>query len=249
MSTRLTGKTALVTGSTSGLGRAIAVALASEGARVVVSGRDKERGAATVRQIVDAGGRAEFIAADLSAGAGAAQDLAVSATSALGGVVDILVNNAAIFPGATTAATDEATFDAVYTVNVKAPLFLTGVIGPAMAERGSGAIVNIGSWVALRGMPSALYASSKAAVESLTKAWTAEFGPSGVRVNAVSPGVIATDGTAPNRELQDGIAAGTPAGRIGLPEEVAAAVVFLASDEAAFIQGAILPVDGGKLAV
>lgn len=132
---------------------------------------------------------------------------------------------------------------------MKAPLFLTGVIGPAMAERGSGAIVNIGSWVALRGMPSALYASSKAAVESLTKAWTAEFGPSGVRVNAVSPGVIATDGTAPNRELQDGIAAGTPAGRIGLPEEVAAAVVFLASDEAAFIQGAILPVDGGKLAV
>lgn len=119
-----------------------------------------------------------------------------------------------------------------------------------MAERGSGAIVNIGSWVAGRGIPAGTaYASSKAALESLTKAWTAEFGPAGVRVNAVSPGVVATDGTADHRDLQDGVAAGTPAGRIGEPAEIAAAVAFLASDDARFVHGIVMPVDGGKLAV
>lgn len=250
MPNRLANKTAIVTGSTSGLGRAIATALAAEGAEVVVSGRDATRGSHVVEQIRLAGGSAHFVAADLAAGAPAATALAERAIDVLGGRVDVLVNNAAIFPAASTAGTESDAFDAIYTVNVKAPFFLTRAVVSGMVERASGAIVNIGSWVALRGLPAGpAYSSSKAALESLTKAWTAEFGPAGVRVNAVSPGVIATDGTLEHRGIQDEIAAATPAGRVGLTEEVAAAVVFLASDDAAFVHGIVMPVDGGKLAV
>src|SRR5258707_11703806 len=111
----------------------------------------------------------------------------------LGGRIDVLVNNAGIFPGPTTAATDEATFDQVYAVNVKAPFFLTAAIAPAMVEQGGGAIINLGSWITRLGIPIAsLYSSTKGALETLTRAWAAEFGPAGVRVNAISPGVIRT---------------------------------------------------------
>ena len=119
-------------------------------------------------------------------------DLATEARRVLGDGIDILVNNAGIFPRSTTAATDEATFDEVYAVNVKAPYFLTAAIAPVMAEAGQGAIINLGSWIARLGIASALYSSTKGAVETLTRAWAAEFGPAGVRVNAISPGVIRT---------------------------------------------------------
>jgi NAD(P)-dependent dehydrogenase (short-subunit alcohol dehydrogenase family) len=246
---RLLDRTALVTGSTSGIGQAIALALAAEGAHVVVSGRDHQRGEVVVASIRQAGGKADLVVADLAGGVGEARRLAEEATALLGGAIDVLVNNAGVFPGGATAEVDEDTFDLVYTVNVKAPFFLTAAIAPAMAERGRGAIVNIGSWVATRGIPSALYSSSKASLELLTKAWASEFGSQGVRVNAVSPGVIATDGTSDVRRLQGRMADTTPAGRLGRPEEIAAAVVFLAGDEATFIHGVILPVDGGKVAV
>lgn len=175
MSTRLEHKTALVTGATSNIGRAIA--FAAEGAHVIVSGRNRQRGAEVVEQIDAAGGHAEFIAADLDGSAHASLRLAADATQALGERIDVLVNNAGIFPGSTTPTVDEVMFDEVYAVNVKAPFFLTAAVAPEMTARGSGSIINLGSFVARLGIPvGGLYASTKGAMETLTRAWAAEFG-------------------------------------------------------------------------
>jgi NAD(P)-dependent dehydrogenase (short-subunit alcohol dehydrogenase family) len=251
MTARLQGRTALVTGATSNIGRAIAVAFGAQGAHVVVSGRSEARGAEVVAGIRAAGGKADFVAADLDGSAAASTALAEQATRVLGGHIDILVNNAGIFPGAGTVDTDEAAFDRVYAVNVKAPFFLTAAVAPAMAAAGGGAIVNLGSWVARLGIPvGALYSSTKGAVETLTRAWAAEFGPSGVRVNAIAPGVVRTpapDETGP--QLVDVLMKGTPAGAPGGPDAIAQAAVYLASDEAAFVQGTVLDVDGGRVGV
>jgi NAD(P)-dependent dehydrogenase (short-subunit alcohol dehydrogenase family) len=250
MGLRLQNKTALVTGSTSNIGRAIAEAFAAEGAHVVVSGRDAERGAAVIEAIRAAGGRADFVAADLDGSIAASRQLATEATRVLGGRVDVLVNNAGIYPGSTTATTDEAMFDRVYAVNVKAPFFLTAEIAPAMAERGAGAIVNLGSWVARLGIPvGALYASTKGALETLTRAWAAEFGPAGVRVNGISPGVILDSHSDVLEHPAEAMMRGTPAGGAGNPEAVAHAAVYLAGDESMFVHGTVVDVDGGRLGV
>jgi NAD(P)-dependent dehydrogenase (short-subunit alcohol dehydrogenase family) len=191
-------------------------------------------------------------ASSLDGSAKASRDLAAEARRVLGGRIDILVNNAGIFPRSTTATTDEATFDEVYGVNVKAPYFLTAAIAPAMAEAGQGAIINLGSWIARLGIPSALYSSTKGAVETLTRAWAAEFGPAGVRVNAISPGVIRTpnpDGSDSGRHPAEQMMRGTPAGGSGTPDAVAHAAVYLASDEAAFVHGTVIDVDGGRTSV
>ena len=153
MGTRLEGRTALVTGATSNIGRAIAIAFGAEGAHVVVSGRHVQRGAEVVNRIRAGGGRAEFVAAGLDGSPMASKGLATEATRALGGRIDILVNNAGICPASTTASTDEATFDEVYAVNVKAPYFLTGAIAPVMAAAGRGAIINLSSWIVRLGIP------------------------------------------------------------------------------------------------
>jgi NAD(P)-dependent dehydrogenase (short-subunit alcohol dehydrogenase family) len=238
----------VVTGGTSGIGRATAVALARLGAHVAVVGRDKDRGDEVVREITEAGGHADFLAADLSE-EHAAQDLAERAVAELGRV-DVLVNNAGVYPFGTTEQTSEADFDWVYRVNVKAPYFLVARLAPAMAERGHGAIVNVSTVVADRGMTGmGLYGSSKAALELLTKSWAAEFGPRGVRVNAVSPGPTRTQGTAVLGEGLDQLAAAGPAGRSASPEEIAEAIVYLATDRSSFVHGAVLPVDGGRAAV
>jgi NAD(P)-dependent dehydrogenase (short-subunit alcohol dehydrogenase family) len=245
---RLADKTALVTGSTSNIGKAIATALAAEGARVVVTGRDEDRGTAVVDAIRRAGGQAELVAAALDGSAAASQDLAERATAALGGRIDILVNNAGIFPGGATAATSEASFDEVYGLNVKAPFFLTAAIAPAMARRGTGTIINLGSWIARLGIPvGALYASTKGALETLTRAWAAEYGPSGVRVNAISPGVILDEKPGgPDKHPAELMMHGTPAGHTGSPGDIARAAVYLASDDAVFVHGATIDVDGGR---
>jgi NAD(P)-dependent dehydrogenase (short-subunit alcohol dehydrogenase family) len=246
---RLHEKTALVTGATSNIGRAIAVAFAREGAHVVVSGRDAQRGAEVVEEIREQGGRADFVQIDLDGSPEASRALAAQANDLLGGRIDILVNNAGIFPPATTPTTDEATFDRVFAVNVKAPFFLTATIAPQMAERGDGAIINLGSWVARLGIPiSSLYSSTKGALETLTRAWAAEFGPSGVRVNAISPGVTRT--SIPEGDDPAGVMMrGTPSGASGTPEAIAHAAVYLAGDEATFVHGTVVDVDGGRMGV
>ncbi|GGQ90213.1 SDR family NAD(P)-dependent oxidoreductase [Streptomyces flaveolus] len=251
MNGRLRNKTALVTGSTSNIGQAIAEEFAAEGAHVIVSGRNPERGDLVVAGIRAAGGRADFLRAELDGSAEASRDLARRAREALGGRIDLLVNNAGVYPAPGTADTDEETFDQVYAVNVKAPFFLTAAVAPAMAESGGGVVVNLGSWITRLGVPlGALYSSTKGAMETLTRAWAAEFGPMGVRVNAVSPGVIlppTPEGGEPH--AGEVMMKGTPAGGVGTPEDIAHAVVWLASDEAAFVHGTVVDVDGGRTGV
>jgi NAD(P)-dependent dehydrogenase (short-subunit alcohol dehydrogenase family) len=245
--TRLAGRTALVTGSTGGLGVAIATALADEGAFVIVSGRDKQRGDAVVADIRKGGGEAEFVPADLGSGEEGVRELADRATAAAGGHIDILVNNAAMLQMPTaTADIDEQLLKDAFAVNVFAPFLLTGLLAPAMVERGRGAVVNIGSITGLRGSAgSAIYDANKATIHSLTRSWADEYGPSGVRVNAVAPGPISTDRQEQFEEYTAPVLARIPSRRMSTPAEVAASVVFLASDEAANIHGAILSVDGG----
>jgi NAD(P)-dependent dehydrogenase (short-subunit alcohol dehydrogenase family) len=249
--TRLAGRTALVTGSTSGLGVAISSALADEGAFVVVSGRDKERGDAVAAGIRSRGGGAEFVAADIGAGEAGVTRLAEQAIAAAGGHIDILVNNAAmlLMPTPTADVSEQILRDA-FGVNVFAPFLLTGLVAPSMAERGAGAVVNLGSITGLRGGDgSAVYDATKAVMHSFTRSWAAEFGPSGVRVNAVAPGPIATERQAEFAEHVAPVLARIPSRRMSTPEEVAATVVFLASDDAANIHGAVFSVDGGWAAV
>ncbi len=241
----LDGAVALVTGATTGIGAATAIALAEHGAHVLVAGRDKTRGEDVVTTIRERGGKADFVAADLR-DAESVRQLARRATELGGGRVDVLVNNAGAYPFKPT----EEEFDAIYALNVKTKFFLVAELAPAMAQRGKGAIVNISTQAAAYGVPGmSLYGSSKAAVNLLTKAWAAEYGPRGVRVNAIGVGPTRTEGTAPMGDDLDDLAAQAPAGRPATPEEIAAAVVYLASDAASFVHGVVLPVDGGRTAV
>ncbi len=240
----LQGKTALITGGTSGIGRAVAERFASEGAEVIITGRDHARGREVVEAVEAAGGKARFIAADLAS----FEDVRrlAEATSD----VDVLVNNAGVFPGGPTGQTTEEAFDVTFDVNVKAPFFLTAAIAPRMAAKGGGSIINISTMAATIGMNGlAAYGASKAALESLTQAWTAEYAAQGVRINTVAPGPTRTPATKAMGEMFDVLASSTPAGRGATPDEIANAVTFLASEEASFIYGAILPADGGRVAV
>ena len=242
----LHGRAAVVTGSTSGIGAAIVTALAAAGARVVVSGRAEVRGKAVVDAITARGGEAVFVPANLGGTYDDIRGFARAATDALGGTVDILVNNAGIYPATTTPELTDADLDAMLAVNVRAPHVLVAQLAPAMVERGQGVVVNIGSWMARTGSPyAAMYTATKAADEQLTRAWAAEFGPGGVRVNTVAPGATLTPGNQDSRDVLDQMTAHTPAGTVVMPEDVAAAVVFVASDAAAMIHGAIVDVDGG----
>ena len=247
--TDLKGKTALVTGSTSGIGKATAIALAARGAHVLVVGRNEQRAKDVVAEIEGSGGSATSRLTTLS-DLESARDLVEWATEAGDGHVNILINNAGVaLLGPSNAAT-EAEFDETFALNVKVPFFLVASLAPAMAERGWGSIVNVSTMVASFGQAGmALYGASRAALELLTKAWAAEYGPRGVRVNAVAPGPTRTpmiEGI--GEDMANQIAALAPAGRIGEPEELAAAIVFLASDDGSYVHGVTLAVDGGRVA-
>jgi NAD(P)-dependent dehydrogenase (short-subunit alcohol dehydrogenase family) len=243
---RLAGRTAIVTGSTSGIGAATARVLAAEGAHVVVSGRDADRATAVVAGITAAGGRATSVPADLGGSHAQLRAFAAAATEALGGRVDVLVNNAGIYPVGATEDLGDADLDALLAVNVRAPHVLVAAIAPAMAARGSGAIVTVGSWMARVGSPfGAMYTATKAADEQLTRSWAAEYGPRGVRVNTVAPGVTLTPGNEAAGAVLDAMAAATPAGVVVRPDDVARGVLYLVSDDAAMVHGTTLSVDGG----
>jgi len=241
------GKVALVTGGGSGIGRAAAVAFAAAGARVVVAGRRQDAGEATVALAGDA---AEFVAADLRAPAEIAR--LIDGILARHGRLDIAFNNAGFQePRAEIAVQDAGLFDPVFETNVRAVYLCLQHEIRAMLAGGGGVIVNNASVSGSRNPNPglALYAASKAAVISLTRSAALEYGPRGIRVNAVSPGRVVTDMML-NSKIADmsAVAAGLPLRRMGAPEEVAQAVLWLASDAASFVTGEILAVDGGFLA-
>ena len=241
--------TALITGATSGIGLATARKLAELGIHVLLVGRNAERGKKAVDGIRAAGGKADFISSDLR-DAASAREVAKKAIELGGGQIDILINNAGIYPFGPTHEMTEDQFDRVFSLNVKVPYFLVAELAPLMVKRGKGAIVNLSTMVADYGAPGmSLYGSSKAAINLLTKTWAAEYGPKGVRVNAVSPGPTRTEGTDAMGEGLEQLAAQGPAGRPATADEIAEAIVFLVSDRASFIYGARLAVDGGRTAI
>jgi NAD(P)-dependent dehydrogenase (short-subunit alcohol dehydrogenase family) len=243
---RLQGKTALVTGATSGIGEVLAEAFAREGAKVGVVGRNEQRGKQVAERIRAAGGSATFLAADMTSKTDI--DHLVKQADEMFGLVDILVNNAGIYPLGPTAQVDESTFDAVINTNLKGPFFLSAALLPRMAQRGSGKVINITTGaVGVSG--AALYLASKAALTLLTKSWAAEFAASGVNVNAIAPGPTVTPGTtAQGTTVIDRLASVIPAHRVAQATELVGAAVYLASDEASYVHGATLPVDGGSTA-
>jgi NAD(P)-dependent dehydrogenase (short-subunit alcohol dehydrogenase family) len=244
VTTTFAGSTALVTGATAGIGHAVALKLAQLGAEVIVHGRDAHRGAETVRQIKDAGGTARFIAASLDD----PDDVRRLAEEA--GPVDILINNAGIYRFGVSAEVDDVFFDDHFNVNVRAPHILVQQLAPGMAARGRGSIVNLSSVVATTpARAGGIYGASKAALESLTGVWADEFGRSGVRVNAVQAGPTETPGTDALPGLVDGLANLTALGRPASAAEIANAIVFLASPDASYINGAVLQATGGQLAL
>ena len=240
---------ALITGGTSGIVRATANKLAQLRIHVVVVGRNAGRGNKTVDEIRAAGGKADFISSDLQ-DAASAREVAKKALELGNGHIDILINNAGIYPFGPTHEMTEEQFDRVCSLNVKVPFFLVAELAPRMAKRCKGAIVNVSTMVADYGAPGmSLYGSSKAAINLLTKTWAAEYGPSGVRVNTVVPGPTRTEGTDAMGEGLGQLAAQAPARRPATADEIAEAIVFLATDQASFIYGAKLAVDGGRTAI
>src|ERR1700761_6716863 len=233
---------ALVTGATSGIGRAVALQLAREGLSVIVHGRDAARGAATVKEIESAGGKARFVAGDLSDAA------AVTALAEEAGEVEVLVNNGGFSWFGPTAELGMDTFDDLFASNVRAAYQLVAALAPGMAERGHGSIISVDSMAGHVGLAgSAAYGASKAALTTMSRSWAAEYSPSGVRVNTVAPGPVYT--SAADEAFFNALGATTLLGRVAQPKEVADVIAFLASDEASYITGAVIPVDGGRAAI
>ncbi|HET8627858.1 MAG TPA: glucose 1-dehydrogenase [Thermomicrobiales bacterium] len=247
---RLAGNVALVTGAGSGIGRAIAERFAAEGARVAVVDLFRDRAAETARRIRAAGGEALALEADV-ADAAAVERMAERATREYGRI-DLLVNNAAVAVGDDILTIDEATWDLNLAVVLKGAYLCARALLPGMLARRRGAIVNIASVNGLTGLGEEAYSAAKAGVINLTQNLAVKYGRQGVRVNCICPGTIRTPVWQPRVErdpaIFDRLARWYPLGRVGEPEDVANAALFLASDEAAWITGATLVVDGGLTA-
>jgi len=254
----LSGKRAVVTGGTSGIGAGIAELFANEGARVLIVGRSKARGEEVVSRISEHGGVADFVKADVSK----AGEVSAMVKHALkkGGSIDILVNNAGIQLLGRLAELSERKWDAMFDTNVKGIFLCSRDVIPEMIRNGEGSIINIGSIAGLRAYAGgAIYSASKAAVISLTKAMAIEYGAAGIRVNCICPGSVET----PMMEgylkyeaakghsiegLRRSILKGIPAGRIGVPSDVAKLALYLASPDATFVNGSVFVIDGGATA-
>lgn len=235
-------KVALVTGATGGIGRATAMKLGADGFTVIVHGRNAARGADTVAAVEAAGGPARFAAADLS------DPTAVEALASQAGEVDVLVNNGGFSWFGPTADLATDVFDSLFAGNVRAAYQLVAALAPGMAKRGTGSIISLASMAGHVGLAGgAAYGATKAALASLTRAWAAEFSPAGVRVNAVAPGPVYTDGTDPART--ETLGATTLLNRAAQVDEIAEVIAFLAGPKASYITGAVIPVDGGRTAI
>jgi NAD(P)-dependent dehydrogenase (short-subunit alcohol dehydrogenase family) len=250
----LKGKRALITGAASGIGEATALLFAREGAAVSVVDLDVEGGRSVVSRIQAEGGRAIFVRADVTR-AGDCKSAVEDTVSTLGGL-DILFNNAGIVRRATVLELSEGDWDQVMAVNVKSAFLLCKYAIPVMAQAGGGVIVNAASgWGLVGGPRAASYCASKGAIVQLTKAMAIDHGPQNIRVNCVCPGD--TDTPLLRREAEQlgeptgpflAQAADRPLGRIGTPEDIAQAVLYLASDASSYVTGTALVVDGGGLA-
>jgi NAD(P)-dependent dehydrogenase (short-subunit alcohol dehydrogenase family) len=233
---------ALVTGATSGIGRATAIRLAQDGHFVFAHGRNPDRGAEVVQEILSNRGRARFVPADLATADG------VDAVASEVGDVDVLVNNAGFSWFGPTADLEADLLDALFASNVRAAILLVGALAPGMAKRGSGVIINLGSMAGHIGMVGgAAYGATKAALSSLARSWAAEYSPAGVRVNAVSPGPVFS--TPDRRESLQPLAETTIVKRGAEAEEIAGVIAFLASPAASYMTGADVAVDGGRTAI
>ena len=232
---------ALVTGATSGIGREVARKLAADGFSVLVHGRHASRGAAVVREITEAGGRARFVSADLT------DTDAIGRLAEQAGDVDVLVNNAGFSWFGPTAGLEPETFDKMFAANVRSAYYLVAAIAPRMAKRGSGSIINLGSMAGQIGLAGgAAYGATKAALAALTRSWAAEFSPQGVRVNTIAAGPVYTGASA---DRTAALGDTTLLARAAQPAEIADIVAFFASRKASYITGAIIPADGGRTAI
>jgi NAD(P)-dependent dehydrogenase (short-subunit alcohol dehydrogenase family) len=249
------GAAVLVTGGTSGIGAAIARAFGDAGAAVLLTGRDSERGSEVAADIASDGGTAEFLAADIT-DAGACGQL-VEAVLARFGRLDVLVNNAGIIYRVDAEETTEDMWDETIAVNLTAAFRMSRAAIPAIREQGGGSIVNIASdWALVGGRRAVAYCASKGGLLLMTKAMALDHADENIRVNAICPTdvmtpMLADEFRATGLSDEAGLAAlgeAIPLGRVGTPEEVARAVLFLASDQASFMTGVGLPVDGGVTA-
>ena len=247
---RFADKRALVTGGGSGIGRATCFRLAREGAQVAVADLRAERAQETAQQITDDGGHAIALTADVS-DATSVESMAQGALDAFG-AIDLLINNAGIAEGDDLLTFDESTWDLNMAVVLKSVYLVSRQLLPGMLERGSGAIVNVSSVNGLTAIGQEAYSAAKAAMINLTQNMAVKYGPRGVRVNVVCPGTVRTpiwDGVvAENPQVFEKLTRWYPLGRVGEAEDIAAAILFLASDDASWITGQTLAVDGGLTA-